>query len=97
MIQPSILSTENITPPCENEEEYEYVRKVERVTLFNKTAIDQYNMAYNVFKSAKLVNIMSSHKIGTTGYIYEVQVTYPSCEEQEYDYAYGDDYNDFND
>lgn len=97
MIQPAILLTENITPALENEEEFEYSRKVERVTLFNTTEIDQHDLAYTVFKNAKFVNLEHSYNIGHSGFIYVVNVTYPSCEEREYDMAYGDDYNDFND
>jgi len=97
MIQPAILLQENITPPPADGEDFEYVRKVERVTLFNKEPIDQHDLAYTVFKSAKFVNVVNEYQLGTTGYVYEVQVTYPSCEEREYEMAYGDDYDDFND
>lgn len=91
------LKIENITPKCENEDEYEYVSKVELVTLFVDRKIDQHDMAYQVFKNAKLVSILNCTPTGDGDYIYKVKVTYPSMEEQEYDYAYGDDYNDFND
>ena len=95
MIAPAILLQENITPPLKDGEDFEYVRKVERVTLFNKEPIDQHDLAYTVFKSAKYVNVINEYPIGQSGFIYVINVTYPSPEEREYEDAYGDDYDDF--
>lgn len=85
----------------DDEDGYYTKSKIKEFTLLSKKELTQHDLANCVFSDAKYVVLIDSLIIPSfndkENYLYRVRVTYHSPESKEYDDAYGDDYNDYDD
>ena len=88
----SILSEKPISQEIDENVEFETIGLIKQYTVFSENELDQHQLAYDVFKTAKYVSLISSTHIGEdAGYIYVVQTTSYSAEEQMEINLYGEE------
>ena len=89
-----VLKEKNVTPTTTDD--FASVNQIKEITLFSTDELSQYDLAYDVFKEAKLVSVIDCQPLGTDddSFIYKVRVVYYSPDEHFDNMAYGEDYNE---
>jgi len=101
----TIMTHEDISEPIPQEveddededaiDDYLYThRKKVRYILYAKEELDQHTLAYEIFRNAKYVNVINMKPAGK-GFVYEIQVTNQSREDQEMEDRGENDYDDY--